>query len=85
MSKELIEQLRAWQSPSCPLIGKDTMPDFERLTRSLETDLACTPERKAYVQGMHAGMDKARWQIVRLCGGIALGVIIYQAAKHWLA
>ena len=28
------------------------------------------------------GMDKARWQIVRLCLGFSLGVMIYQVAKH---
>ena len=50
--------------------------------RSLELHSAVTAAEKAYIAGMHAGIDKARWQIVRLCAGFALGVLIYQVAKY---
>jgi hypothetical protein len=60
------------------------MPDFERPMRKLEEYLATTPECRAYVAGMHAGMDKARWQIAKVCAGFVIGVVIYQIAKHVL-
>jgi hypothetical protein len=58
------------------------MPDFERALRSLELHAATQPDEKAYIAGMHAGMDKARWQIVRWFAGFALGVMIYQIVRH---
>ena len=57
------------------------MPDFERPLRSLELHAATTPEEKAYVSGMHAGIDKARWQIAKLCIGFAIGTVIYKVAQ----
>lgn len=60
---------------------ENEMPDFERPFRELELDMATTPEEKAYVAGLHAGMDKARWQIAKLCVGFAIGVVIFQVAQ----
>lgn len=40
------------------------MPDMERTLRSLELHIAKTPEQKAYAKGLHAGMDRARIQMV---------------------
>ena len=57
------------------------MPDFERPLRSLELHAAVTATEKAYVAGMHAGIDKARWQIAKLCIGVAIGVVIYKVAQ----
>lgn len=42
------------------------MPDFERLTRSLEMHMASTPEEQAFVRGKHAGEDAARMQILKI-------------------
>lgn len=53
------------------------MPDFERLTRSLELHVADTPEQLAYVRGKHAGEDSARWQIAKVS---ALVAIFYMSA-----
>lgn len=33
------------------------------------------------VAGLHAGMDKARWQIAKLGVGFAIGVVIFQVAQ----
>ncbi|MDO8728534.1 MAG: hypothetical protein Q7K26_01435 [bacterium] len=52
------------------------MPDFERLTRSLEEHVAITPEQKAYVRGKHAGEDAARWQIAKLIALLAIVFIL---------
>lgn len=57
------------------------MPDFERHIDSLEIDLAVTLEEKAYVAGFHAGKNLARWQVVKLCAGFALGVLIYKVVQ----
>lgn len=40
------------------------MPDFERLTRSLQIHVAKTKEEKAIVKAYHAGQDNARKQIL---------------------
>ncbi len=40
------------------------MPDFERVTRSLELHLASTPEAKSFIAGKHAGLDRARKQML---------------------
>ena len=39
------------------------MPDMERTLRSLELHLATSPVKRAYIEGKHAGMDKARKEI----------------------
>lgn len=57
------------------------MPDFERPLRRLELHAAVTAAEKAYVAGMHAGIDKARWQIAKLCVGFTFGVFIYKVAQ----
>ena len=49
------------------------MPDFERLTRQFELDLAARPEERAFVRGLHAGLDRARWQVV-------LGAMVFLVA-----
>ncbi len=51
------------------------MPDFERIFRKIELDLAPTPEAKAYVAGKHAGLDRARKEVLVVVGLIALGGI----------
>ena len=56
------------------------MPDFEKLTRSLELHVAETPEQTAFVHGKHAGEDAARWQIAKiaaLAAAIAVVAINY--------
>lgn len=60
------------------------MPDFERVFRRLEIEAAATPEEKAYAAGVHAGMDKARWQVARWVAFFVLGVLLYQVAQHAL-
>jgi hypothetical protein len=49
------------------------MPDFERLTRSLELHLARDEKAKREVRAYHRGLDHARWQIVAV---VAAGVVI---------
>ena len=51
------------------------MCDFERLTRNLELHLA-KPEQRLYVEGYHAGLDRARWQVVTAAAIVALGVVM---------
>lgn len=53
------------------------MPDFERLQRSLEIDLADSPEAAAYLRGKHAGEDRARKQIVWLAAIIACAAMTF--------
>lgn len=55
------------------------MPDLERFTRSLEIDLADTPEQKAYVQGIHDGKDNARKEIILLLVVAILAVTVITA------
>lgn len=57
------------------------MPDMERMLRSLSEHVASTIDEQQYTKGFHDGMDKARWQIVKLCAGIAIGTVIYQLAR----
>ncbi len=40
------------------------MPDFERVTRSLELHMAPTPEAKSFIAGKHAGLDRARKEML---------------------
>jgi hypothetical protein len=47
------------------------MPDFGRITRSLELHLASSPEELAFIRGKHAGEDNARWQIVAVVATVA--------------
>lgn len=54
------------------------MSDFERVLRSLESHFAKTPEEKAYLAGYHAGLDKARWQVVGFAVGVAVGTVLYR-------
>jgi len=53
-----------------------TMPDFEKLIRSLELHVAETPEQTAFVRGKHAGEDAARWQIAKIVAVVALIVVV---------
>lgn len=48
------------------------MPDFERVTRSLELHVAATPEQAAFVRGKHAGQDLARWQVAKIAAIVAI-------------
>lgn len=52
------------------------MPDMERITRSLELHLAVVPEDRAFIQGKHAGLDAARWQIVKVSIVVAIATVI---------
>lgn len=52
------------------------MPDFERVTRSLELHLAKSPVEEAYIRGKHAGLDKARKQIAVLFTLTSLALLI---------
>jgi hypothetical protein len=56
------------------------MPDMERTLRSLELDIAKTPEQKAYARGLHAGMDKARFEIVAVA--IFFSVLMVWIGAH---
>lgn len=47
------------------------MPDCERVIRSLELHLACSPEESAFIRGRHAGEDKARWQVAAVFATVA--------------
>lgn len=51
------------------------MSDFERLTRNLELHLA-KPEQRPYIEGYHAGLDRARWQVATIAVLVALGVVM---------
>ena len=55
------------------------MPDFERLTRSLEQHLAQTPEEAAFVRGKHVGQDEARKQVVKIVAAVALVTVLIGA------
>lgn len=55
------------------------MPDFERVTRSLELHLAQSPEEKAFVRGKHVGQDLARKQVVVLFTAVVLTAILVNA------
>lgn len=57
------------------------MPDMERVIRSLAVNFAKNVDEQQYLKGFHDGMDKARWQIVKVCAGIALGTFIYHVAR----
>jgi hypothetical protein len=52
------------------------MPDFERLTRSLELHVARTPEEKAFVQGRHAGLSIARKQVAQFFAMVAIAAVL---------
>lgn len=52
------------------------MPDMERTLRSLELHIARTPEEKAYAKGVHAGMDKARFQLVAMIAVFAVVIVL---------
>jgi hypothetical protein len=56
------------------------MPDIERLTRQIELDYATTTERKAYIQGYHAGLDKARYEVAFIAVVIAMLFVIAKYA-----
>ncbi|MBZ9574525.1 hypothetical protein [Modicisalibacter sp. MOD 31.J] len=61
------------------------MPDFERVTRTLERDLvADDPVKSAYVQGKHDGIDKARKEIALTAIALAVTALIVVAIafKH---
>lgn len=51
------------------------MPDFERLTRSLELHMADTTEQTAYVRGKHEGQDFARWQVAKIAAVVAVALV----------
>ncbi len=55
------------------------MPDFERLTRSLEQHFAQTPEETAFVRGKHVGQDEARKQVVKIVAAVALVSVVIVA------
>lgn len=53
------------------------MPDLERVVRDLERDLvADDPVKRAYVQGKHDGMDKARKEIAITAAVLAAMVVV---------
>lgn len=51
------------------------MPDFERLSDILMTDVAKTPEEKAYWIGWRDGKSQARKEMMVLCVGIAIIIV----------
>lgn len=60
------------------------MPDFERVTRSLELHLAQSPAEKAFVRGKHAGLDKARKQVAVMFTSLLLTAILVNALASGL-
>lgn len=51
------------------------MPDFERITRKLEIDLA-TNDRKPVITAFHAGLDRARTEVAIIAAIVAAIVTI---------
>lgn len=56
------------------------MPDMERVVRSLELHVARGGEQRAYIQGKHAGKDRARKEVAWVLVGVFLA---YVAFKTW--
>lgn len=58
------------------------MPCFERQLRSLEKQLAATPEEKAFIEGKHRGMNTARKQVAVICFVVGVIYVLTYLVTH---
>jgi hypothetical protein len=58
------------------------MPDFERLTDSLRSELATSPEERAYANGYKTGKAIARLQVAVIAG---VAAVTFATLRMYLA
>lgn len=58
------------------------MPDFERVLRRMELDIASNPLKKAEIAARHRGEDRARRQIVWIAVAIAIVATVARIFLH---
>jgi len=52
------------------------MPDFERLLRKFEVDIAETDDERVEIKAKHHRQDKVRWKIVAVVLGAVVGLLV---------